>query len=213
MIDRIAEFIVKQTSKVLHLPYATIHYSLVQTIDGKVISDTGKRRAKSWNRNAYNMLLSQLSFTPYTGTYGAGKLSLKYTSGGTAASATSCWRTTANLFSGAAGISTTGTLIGTSNTAESFEDFKILTQIPEGMGTGQVNYGATFWSRAYVGTTLTIQSKRYFNNNSDGSIDIGEMTLQSGSYVICREAFSPKETFYDKAQLQAVFEISLLYPS
>jgi len=208
MLDRIARFILHKTGERLHLPSLELYLGAVQTLDGKVIQDTGMRRAHSWNRNAYNNLFTVVAGTNRDGSgFGAGSLASKNTSGTTVGGSMTI------VMGGSAtiGITTSGILLGTNNTAETFEDFKINSLIASGMEAGQISYGESFYSRA---GTLTVTLKRYFNNNSGGTIQIGEIAFYpTSAYMFSREAYSTKLNFLDKAQLQVSYQFSLTYPT
>lgn len=212
MLDRICGYIVKKTGKILHLPTYEIFYSIEQTLDGKVITKTGKRRAKSWTRNAYNNLFSMMAWVNNTGaSFGAGSLSYISTAG-TNQSYTSAVDISDAIITAAG--NTTGIIIGTNNTAFSFEHHNLLGKIAEGQGAGQINYGQCFANTTYASgsPTMTHSYLRYFNNNSNGDITLGEIGITRGSRLVCRDVLSPAETFYDKAQLKVEYTISLTFP-
>ena len=211
MFDRIAKFVLYKTGQKLHLPTMELYLALTQTIDGKVVHDTGLRRARSWNRNAYNNVFTVIAGVNRDGTgFGAGSLAFKNVSGATVGG------NMAVVSGGGAaiGVTTYGILLGSNNAAESFEGYKIGTLIPNGMGTGQVNYGDSYYSGAFASGTFTVTLKRYFNNNSGSNIDVGEVALYPNStYMFCREAYDPKVSFLDKAQLRVLYQFILAYPS
>lgn len=212
MLDRICGYIVKKTGKMLHLPTYEIFYSIEQTLDGKVISKTGRRRAKSWTRNAYNNLFTAMAWVNNTGaSFGAGSLSYISTAGANQNYAT-CVNIDGAIVT-AAGV-VTGIIIGTDNTAFSFEHHNLLGKIAEGQGVGQVNYGQCFASptQASGSPTMSHSYLRYFNNNSNGDITLGEIGIDRAGRLVCRDVISPAETFLDKAQLRVEYIISLTFP-
>lgn len=218
MLDKICELITKGTGKILHLPTYEIFYSIEQTLDGVVVTSTGQKRAKSWVRNAYNNLFSCMAWVNNTGSpFGAGSLSYINTAGTNQSYATCVYliQVTSSIrrFNAGAG-SVTGIVIGTGTGAFSFEDYTIPGLIPEGQGSGQVNYGQTVFGGSYAtgSPTMSHSYLRYFNNNSGGDITLGNIGIIADSRLVCRDVLSPAETFYDKAQLKIQYTISLTFP-
>lgn len=72
----------------------------------------------------------------------------------------------------------TGGLIGTGNTAVSFEDYILGSQINHGTGAGQMSYGVCATpSRSWSDPIMTIPHSRTITNNSGSSITVKEIGI------------------------------------
>ena len=173
----------------------------VNTPDGK-IAHLHSERAKSWNRNFYNLFATMglSTGTDAETTFEAGALTLKDTGGTiryTAGTATvrrgyglyganyAIWEKAGNYgygFFGAAADSNYGIVIGTDDGAESFEGYALGAIINNGTGAGQMSYVAnTICTRTYVAGTKTWSTahERFINNNSGGAITVKECGIYS----------------------------------
>ena len=193
------------------------------------ITHLHSQRSHSWVRNAYNCVLTQLAGINCDGTYAAGSTGMKQI-GGTVASgkAQGLLRedltcedptTLANgLVSPAATIY--GIAVGSNNTAESFEDYKINTKIAHGNAAGQLSYGQSLYpaTKSYVAGTKTYTAihTRYFNNNSGGDVTVRECTIemqnQSTVYCTCRDVFADV-VVPNTGQLKVTYTFTLTYPA
>lgn len=195
-----------------------------------------RRPGHTWVRNAYNLLYGQLASkdNDYS-TFGAGYLSIKDTGGTTRYSATTGLaigqRSQPGVGPGSvqsiedfgynAGMNVTnqGIVIGTSTQAWSFEDYHLISQIPNGNGSGQMIYvvqanGEYYYSDPDFG----VKWIRYFNNNSQASIYLGEIALYGWcvfqvNFMVTRDVLSPSEEMPDASQLKVTYDISVEYPS
>jgi hypothetical protein len=79
----------------------------------------------------------------------------------------------------AAGDTTYGILVGTSDTAESFENYKIGTLITHGATSGKLSYSTTTSTTTWTSGTKTFANaiQRVFTNNSGGTITINEICI------------------------------------
>jgi len=117
-----------------------------------------------------------------------------------------------------------GILVGSDNTAESFEDYVLNTQIVDGTGAGELSHVASE-SHAITWTvgTLTLKNEliRYFNNNSGGSIDVNEVALVFIGYGIssnqlfltARDVLGATVAIPNTGQLKVTYTVSLVYPA
>lgn len=170
----------------LHVPSPPVHFIMLEVLDpsGEVL-EKYKSKSNSWVRNAYNVITQQfLPCSSYQGssTYGAGSQAGKNLAGTT--------RRTAGLFAAPvtatmagnaynnAADSTVGILVGTSNTAESFDHYGLQAIIAHGSSTGQLMYAAmsepttTYDSgtKKWTGTAI-----RTFSNSSGATITVKEV--------------------------------------
>lgn len=219
----------------LHVPIPEHFVELeVRDKDGKVIQ-TLKQRSHSWSRNAYNLLLAQMASKNLNdaGVFGAGLLSIKETGGVIRDAANGADVSSANDFESApagyraaAGVITSGILVGSNNGAWTFEQFFLLTQITEGTGAGQLNHVATnVPTKSYNAGTLTwtITWIRYFNNNTapPGDVLVNEVALvcygKAGGlalsqFLMSRDVLGATVTIPATGQLKVTYTIQLTYP-
>lgn len=153
----------------------------------QVLKETGK--SNSFVRNYYNFLTIHALFLKSSnaaennaGTFGAGVDTPVKDSAGTNRGGSSSLYLTSNSIDSAvragAGVNTHNVQVGSSDTAESFEDFKLAALIPNGTGAGALNYGAAaIASRAFEASTnkLTATHARTFANGSSGNVTIKEI--------------------------------------
>lgn len=234
LADRVQGYVLKKACNQLHVPHMNIWLDMeVIGADGKTIKKI-HQRSKSWTRNAYNIMFSIIAGVNRSDlTFGSGLLSLKDINGTVAAIINACQFETDMQsagycgFIGAGSSNNMGVCIGTGVTVESFEDYKLITPVAPGNGTGQfyilqsqpyvVSYGAL---------TLTNTLLRYFNNNSGSAITIGEVALIgtimsgggfSGNYfsniVFSRDKLAVPISVPDTAQFKVTYTINLVYPS
>jgi len=184
--------------------------------------------SRSWVRNAYNRLASQMleldgaTVTGSATAYEAGSLKIKqqnatvYTYGE--------WLTGAQTYTTAAiSNDTYGIIVGTGNTAESFEHYALAAKVANGTSAGQISYQA---QDAPVGAynsdtkkwTATIT--RIFNNNSGGSISVAEVGYVCQLYyaaakdmLVCRDLLAEAVAVANGAQLTVTYTIEMTYPA
>lgn len=216
-------------------PQATLEMQVTMP-DGAVVHHH-KQRSHSWTRNAYTLMFCQLcAVNIVDNTYVSGKVCVKNTVG-TANSYANPFTTgyvtgTSYIFSQAsegggyrcpAGSAAYGIVVGTDDTAESFQDYVLIAPIANGNGAGQMAFSA---QELYVVTwtpgTLTMSTDhvRYINNNSGGLITVKEVALyqrcnvSSSPYYYCqsRDVLGAPVDVPDMGQLKVTYVISLVYP-
>jgi len=218
----------------LHIPVPE-HFIECEVFDknGKRIQHL-KQRSHSWVRNAYNLLLSEMAcinIDAGVGDFGPGFLSVKdYVGTVKRGDFGVCIRSGLGSFEGAGGGYNSaaanddfGILVGSDNTAESFEDYIVITKIVEGIGAGQLNYAATTVpTKSYNGGTLTwtITWFRYFNNNSPGNVNVNEVGLYTSGYATAasiylnsRDVLGATVTIPATGQLKVTYTFQLVYPA
>ena len=189
------------------------------------------QRSHSWVRNAYNHLFSQLaSVNAADSTFAAGKLSIRDTGGTVRYSTTPLTIGTYNVslnlttygYLGSAGDATQGIVIGTGIGAESFEGYALGTLVASGSAATQMDYSAQkAHAITYTAGTKVLKNDliRYFNNNSGGSIVIGEVGMYTHSFVggtardwmQCRDLLGATITVADTGQLRVTYTIQITF--
>jgi len=190
-------------------------------------------RSRTLNRNYWNWFYKQFGgfITSTSGpattlamasdtTFGAGHLTNKNTAGTVA-------NTSATTFGGgpaamgSAGSVAAGLVAGTGVAAESFEDVALGALIAHGNGAGQLAYQAmTLGTPAYNAGTLTWTwaCSRVLNNNSGGTIVVGETGLYAfngngNTYMIARDLLSPAVSVLNAGQLTITVTQTLTFPA
>ena len=216
----------------LHIPVWEAFLELeVKDKDGRVIQ-RHRQRSHSWVRNAYNQLVTQLmGINGSDETWGAGYINIMQSSGtvmsGTRV-ATIC-NDSADpegapyAYMAAAGSDTSGILVGSGTTAETFEDYNVETLIANGVGAGQLSYVASDPpAKTYTAGTKVyqVQHVRYFNNNSGASINVNEVALLcsgefggSRMWANSRDVLGSSVAVPDTGQLKVTYTIEITYPA
>jgi len=220
--DRVQGYMLKKASNQLHIPHMNIWLDIeVISVNGRILKKV-HQRAKSWNRNAYNIIFSVLSgISLRDATFGAGLLSVKEI-GGNIDNNQLCYPAT-SAYIAAGSDNTVGIVVGTGVGTESFDGFTLGTPIAPGNATGQLyTLPSESNSRSYGALTMTNTLIRYFNNNSGSIITVGEVGLIAQSiddsgvrahFMTCRDKLTPTISVPDTAQLKATYTINLVYPS
>lgn len=179
----------------LGVPVPTLRLSVTATNPDGSLGDHYEGRARTWNRNYWNIVFAQLGALSSNGNgsnaviqisndpvFGAGHINVKDTTG--TIGTNSNWQELINVipstFNTGVGISNSGIVIGTGVTAESFEAIALSAPIIQGTGAGQMSYTAgSFTQPTYnAGTKVwTSAQTRIFNNNSSGTIVVAETAL------------------------------------
>lgn len=200
-----------------------------------------KTRSKSWVRNAWNIVTTQMlgvahgAGTP-TG-YEAGSLRIRLTSGAVYGSNLEknlstfvAGAGTTNFWVGGSNLSTRGIVVGSGNAAEAFDGvptgYQLETKILSGTDTGRLSYilqedmtlAYDTGTKKYTSTLI-----RFFNNNSGGSVTVEEVGIYvgigmggssstSGDAMLCRDLLSTPIVIPDTAQLKVTYTIEMTYP-
>jgi hypothetical protein len=200
-----------------------------------LVFDSDFQWMHSVNRNYYNICFSwgNLIALSTPTTFGTGNLNLKDT-GGTVRNDTNdivelnsadpdSRDTTYGLLAQAAD-DTLGLIIGTDNTAESFEQFAIGTLTPNGSGTGppiEFDYSQSEL-HSLSNSVLTLKDTRIrdFNNNSGSSENIEEVAEYWGLFmgggvvtVMTIRDVTGSDVVGDADQYRVTLESTLVYPS
>lgn len=226
-------------SKELRIPLALGYWNLETSKKDKLIN---KRRftSHSFNRNAYNMLVTGTMSIHLDGgnTYFQdGYLNMKNTSGTllysnlcvgnkgaftTRPVETVTTDTSYNGYLGGKAVTTRGIVVGTSDDAEDFDDYRLTSRISHGNGSNLLSYvGMQVSVKDYDTPTKTHTTtyQRYFNNNSGASIYIGEVSMYGcvadigNHFMLFRDVISPKEELVDTAQLKVEYTFQMTHPS
>lgn len=212
----------------LGYPVPEVHVE-TEVLDANGISVSKvSRRAHSWTRNAYNLLLSQLASCMLASGLpgGEGRLNLLSTASGLASSVS--YTSSMSDIYAAAGTSTYGIAVGASGITlalPTFNDHKLGHQVNHGAaGVNDVlSYSAVVnVSESWVTNQLFSHVfKRYFNNNSGSSINIEEtgiiyrLVYYNGTLnycLFCRDVLAAPETIVDGGQYIVTYTIQLAYP-
>lgn len=224
---------VRELSKKLCIPSSESFLEVEMSLRGKPYAHW-KQRGHTWVRNAYNIAICQMAAKSSTGTYGDGASAFKDTSGTqrtTTAPTMGKWKSGYDggylypfddLDAGyrASGVSSqNGIVIGSSSTAYDFDQYALISQILHGIGSGQIVHNPMEVNSVYYNSgtkTWTNSFVRYFNNDSEGNLTLGEVgiyAVSSGYYLmVTRDVLGTPETIYNTAQVKITYTISLIYP-
>lgn len=178
---------------------------VVKDPDGKVISDTKQKPAKSY-------VIQFLEFIHAQGV-GEGNIPATDTSGAEQiiyAAPVACGIML--MIDAAVNVSTHGIVIGTGDTAVTNEDYTLETQLTEGIGAGNITHGVVVIGTAeVVGANVDLEIKRSFTNNTGSTITVKE----AGVYVfndprvhcIIRDVLSPAKDVPDNCSITVYYTI------
>lgn len=187
-------------------------------------------RSRSWVRNAYNWLLSQLAGAPANdSTFSAGYINIKNTTGSVLYGSNYRLdvRSPSNYLAGA-GDASFGIQVGSGTNAESFEDYALQAQIAHGVGAGQLSHTEVTRAESYDTPTRVykVEMVRYLNNNSGADIAVNEVALvpkvsasvDTGGYaasptLVSRDKLPSTVTVPDTGQLKVTYTIQLTFPA
>lgn len=219
----------------LKIPVTEVLLTLkVRDRNGLIIYHS-KQRSHSWTRNAYQMLVTGIGGMRNSGTFADGSLATRNTAGsvisnvylantgGVSSNFNVDSEAVGKAYRGPNGDNVSGIVIGTGDTPESFDHYALAAAIAEGTGAGQVNYmaGEPVVKSWDAGTrTLSVEHKRYINNNSPGTITIKEIGLiaqgsqgTSLAALMSRDVLATPVDVPASGQILAIYTISLIYPS
>jgi hypothetical protein len=165
----------------LHVPAPPVVFVTTELFERGVPVLRQHEQARSWTRNFYNLLAGTLlpapsDTDPLSVGYGPGSLKIKASDG-----RVTNYVANYGVHTGAeiAGI-VTRISIGTGTSASSIEDYCLESPVEDGTGPGQM----TGDEGVYVSITYNTETKKWtavfykdFNNNSGGTITIGETGL------------------------------------
>lgn len=205
----------------LHIPIPNLHYEILIERKDKP-PELIRSRSHTWVRNLYNHLFviyAGLYGTTLAGSYGAGSLRCERTSG---TDVTEISSTYMGHYVSHAEASNYGILVGTNDTAFSYEHYALVDSIAHGTGTGQLSYAAqTVQTPAYTSGTKTWAQNivRKINNNSGANISINEIALvmgQSGFTVYqmhARDVLAEPIVMADGDQITVTYINSMTFPA
>lgn len=198
--------------------------------DGELIGHY-KDRSRTFNRNYWNWILKSFAFMAGTAgtyasdtTYGAGHITNKNTAG-TVQNANASYTAQPRVYApdivttAALGVAK-GIVVGTGVAAESFEDVALGGLIAHGTGAGQLSHAAmVLQTPTYSTLVWTNTLVRLFNNNSGGTIVVGETGLyadfNAGAqlYMICRDKLGATVSVLNAGQLTVTYTTTLTFPA
>ena len=216
----------------MHLPSPPVQFFQmeVRDADGTVV-EVLKSKSNSWVRNAYNMLAQLfLPCNSYEGssTFGEGSQSIKLLAGTTQRNATYITILQGGTYSNAYNASASaayGIIIGTGETAESFDSYALAALIAHGTGTGQMSYGAGTAPSVSYSSELkewTSVMTRTFTNSSGAAITVKEiglaysLTVSGGSVhnaLISRDVLASPITINNGQTLTITYTSEITYPA
>jgi len=230
----------------LHLIPTPICYLDVEVLNknGEITAKYSDR-SKSWVRNFYNIVTCQqlgISAGINGTTYGEGKLSIKSILGNVRTDTIPCAggefsasyvlaggnQYVNSAHRGAASNTNIGIVVGTGDTAESFDDYSLTNIIANGVSTGQMQYQEMsalngVWDGDNNKFIQTVE--RYFINNSGGSITVKESGIYScifykgmsspvkDHFMLARDVLSTPVAVAHESQIKVTYTIQIAYPS
>ena len=223
----------------LHVPIMEQLWKLeVFDKDGSLVEIMHKR-AESWVRSAYNMLFSIMATKGATGSgYGAGSLQMRRTNGTVNASSITTndqsMSAVTNITDDAhastgirptGGVDNFGIQVGSDSVAESFEQHALGALITNGTESGQLSYvaGEAPVMTYVAGTrTLSVEWRRFLNNNSDGNVLVREIGIVRAYYpfgatlqriMLSRDRLPAEITVPPVGQLRVTYTFQITYPA
>lgn len=151
--------------------------AVVKDPDGKVLSDTGQKPSKSFVIQFLEFLYALFNAPAFLNATDVNNVENKIYDDGQYASH--------HLKAGAPiNASTWGIVVGTGDTAETNADYKLETQLTEGVTAGKITHGAvTVETTAVVGANVDLETKRSFPNNTGSTITIKEAGIYTEMHL------------------------------
>lgn len=148
--------------------------AVVRDPDGKIISDTGRKPSRSFVIQFLEFIYGLFSApASLTATATDGSEDLIYNRAGTAS--------VQLRINAPVNIDTHGLVVGTGDTAETNTDYKLETQLTEGVGAGNITHGAVVVeTTAEVGANVDLETKRAFTNSTGSTITVKEAGIYVG---------------------------------
>ena len=153
--------------------------AVVRDPDGNVISDTGRKPARSFVIAFLAFVGGMLDGADGSETAVTGAEELIY----------DVSADTLNVLNIVAGINDAsfGIWVGTGDTAEDNIDHKLDVKLSEGVGAGSITHNATvIYATAVVGANVDLEIKRSFTNNTGSTITVKEAGL------VCDAIYAPQ---------------------
>ncbi len=212
----------------LGIPVPMMQVSFVATDEKGNETGRFEDRSRTTNRNFWNNLFNSYAAAPSgTATFGAGFLTLKNTAAALVnpnADTNGSGATNPRNFVFGSGIGTLGTaqglVVGTGTAAESFEDYALGALIAHGNGAGQLAHSAqnaTTLSYNSGSKTWTATLARIFNNNSGGTIVVGECgiygVMNAQVYMFCRDKLGATVSVLNTGQGTLTYTSTLTFPA
>lgn len=180
---------------------------VVRDPDGKMISDTGRKSARSF-------VIQFLEFIRWM-FLGTGTRSATATDGSEDTIYYSVTQGNPHFRADAgAGDSTYGVVVGTGDTAETNTDYRLVTQLTEGVGVGNITYGTTsIAAPAVVGPNVDLEINRSFTNLTGSSIGVKEAgiyvkyTITPNYHCIIRDVLAGTVNVPDKCSLTVYYTL------
>lgn len=198
------------------IPRAFLHF--LTTLDGKPLLSLSQP-AHSYTRNFYNYaLMAPSGLLSSDSTWGDGHGNFKDTAGNNRVfyAHNYAWSSV-----NPAQDNTYGIVVGTSDTAESFDHFALQAIIAHGTGSGQLSHrvmSAATLSWAAGSKTFSLFLSRLFDNSSGSTIVVKETGIiascysQAYKFLYCRDVLSTAIDVLNSGTLTVTYEAQLVYP-
>lgn len=216
----------------LSLPCPQAHVSLESRDANGNLVDLYEARSRTLNRNYWNWLFKGFGgFIATTAgganamasdtTYGAGHLTNKTTAAAVTNTNSTTFQCSPVGSVTAIANTSSGIVVGTGTAAESFEDVALGALIATGNASGQLAYQAQALATPTYNAgslTWTWTAVRIMNNNSGGTIVIGEMAYYftqggGGVYMLMRDKLTPTVSVLNAGQATATYTFTLVFPA
>lgn len=178
---------------------------VVRDPDGKIISDTGRKPSKSFVIQFLEFIYAMGPGLPRNATDINGAETQIYDHD---AACSLNFRMKGLLATDDMSI-----IIGTGDTAVANTDFKLETQLTEGVGAGNISYGVgTVTPTAVVGANVDLELKRPFTNLTGSTITVKEVGIYADSFwggihCIIRDVLGASVDVPDKCSLSVIYTL------
>ena len=182
--------------------------TVVKDPDGKVIHDSGQKPSKSFVIQFLEFIYAASRGSALSATDVAGAESMIYNNAYEPAISFS--------IDAPINVSLYGIVVGTGDTGETNTDYKLETQLTEGVGAGNITHGVVdFVTVAIVGVNVDFEIKRAFTNNTGSLITVAEAgmyTKQTGPpgpkyHCIIRDVLVASVDVPDKCSLTVYYTL------
>jgi len=181
---------------------------VVRDPDGKIITDTGRKPARSFVIQFLEFVYGMIDPSNVSATDLAGAETLFYKTG-TPVFALLQIEAVVND-------SDYGVVVGTGDTAATNTDYKLETQLTEGVGLGNITHGAqVVGTAAVVGANVDLVLTRAFTNNTGSTITVKEAGIYTeysgvtGPFYHCivRDVLPGSVDVPDKCSLTVIYTV------